>query len=447
MMVKAERATINVDAARKFRRLALSLQKLPDWTLQDGVRVRGKHVREALYTHPGLVPILEHLAQTPNGQVKPLFMKLAAGDAEMIPWEAMCWLAGDFMALDQRWPIGRVSEPLAGAGFPAAVFKLPVRMLVVISAYGIAGQKQEWAALEKAVVEARNSGLALELKVLVGEAATHAAVQSSIAAGLADVELAGLDSGPARLVQEIVGWQPNIVHFFCHGHAGSMPSDQCLELATAADFLGQVGQGSVRLHGRHLTDMLSALTNPWLLNLNCCSGGAGAADCVSLANQMAGAGFPAVVAMLEPVDAGDAHEFTRGFYRSLFRTLLRASTDLAAKAAAAPGARVDFEFAQVMYEARNAICDRYGGDAPNRREWVLPVLYVRGVEPLQFVQPPAMPDQQVNEYKQRARIVAAWLQQVRETLDAEGRREVMQSSLGDVPPEFWPDVEGNFTRG
>ena len=193
--------------------------------------------------------------------------------------------------------------------------------------------------------------------------------------------------------------------------------------------------------------MLVALPNPWLVTLNCCASAAASSELLSLAHQVVSAGFPAAVAMIEPVDASDAHEFTRSFYRCLFADLLRASQQLQQRGAGVGAPRrVPFEFTHAMHQARSAVCDLHGGDAPNARQWVLPVLYVRGVEPLQFDAPPAVPQSQSAELTQRAQIVAGWLQQVRESLDEAGRLEVMQQLLEQVPARFWPDVNGQFGR-
>lgn len=443
LMVKAERASVDPAGARKFKRLDLSAQALPDWSTPSGVLARGQAVRQALCTHPGVQAILDNLALAPAGQVQPLFLKLAGGDAEMIPWETLCDGGGEFLALDQRWPIGRVCDPLQGESRPPPVLSLPVRLLAVISAYGIPTQKQEWAALARAVQEARTAGLPVQMRVLVADDTTYQAVQASIAGGLTDVELSGIEKTASRVVQDIVAWAPNIVHFFCHGYAGSTPSEQSLELATKADISGQAGAGSVRIRTRQLTDMLVALPNPWLVTLNCCASAAASSELLSLAHQVVSAGFPAAVAMIEPVDASDAHEFSRSFYRCLFADLLRAVQQLQQAGAGAPR-RVPFEFTHAMHEARSAVCEMHGGDAPNARQWVLPVLYVRGVEPLQFDAPPAVPQSQSAEYTLRAQIVAGWLQQVRESLDEAGRLEVMQRLLAQVPARFWPDVNGQF---
>ncbi len=453
LMVKAERANVEPPDARKFKRLDLSAQQLPDWAKPAGVQARGKAVRQALCTHPAVQTILEHLALAPSGQVQPLFLKLAGGDAEMIPWETLCDVDGEFLALDQRWPIGRVCDPLQGESRPPPVLSLPVRLLVVISAYGIPTQKQEWAALARAVQEARAAGLPMHLRVLVADDSTYQAVQASMAAGLADVQLSGIEKTSSRVVQDIVAWAPNIVHFFCHGHAGSSPSDQSLELATKADITAQAGAGSVRIRTRQLTDMLVALPNPWLVTLNCCASAAASSELLSLAHQVVSAGFPAAVAMIEPVDASDAHEFTRSFYRCLFADLAHAAQQLQQPGAGSgppSGAqkRVPFEFTRAMHEARSAVCDLHGGDSQNARQWVLPVLYVRGVASMQFEAPfeaqPAAPQGQADEHALRAKIIADWLRQVRESLDEAGRLEVMQSALAGVPPRYWPDVNGQF---
>ncbi len=443
LVVRADRSSIAVpQAGRKYQAFTLTPEDLPDWNEPDCVRVRGAKVRDALRAHAGLAPILDHLANLPVGRTEPIFVRLAAGDAELIPWESLCDAKNEFMALDPRWPIGRISDADDGQSHPACPLQLPVRLMAIISALGVAGQKKEWEVLATAVNEARQAGLPVIVKVLAGNADTFAAVQKSIAHGMLDVTVSGIEQTPTRLVQEIVAFAPHLLHFFCHGHAAIAGEEPSLELATATDYLdNEVKTGSVRLRVKQLNGVL-AMQSTWLLTLNCCSSGTAKAELASIAHQAVAAGFPAAVAMLEPVDANDAHEFSRTFYRSLLADLRSAVASLAG---AVGGASVEFEFSPSMHQARNAICDRHLGDASNVREWVLPVLYVRGVEPLRFQRPHAAPPTGTEDpHQQRLRVVAQWLQQVRESLDVEGRREVMQRMLQGIPESMWPSVDGVF---
>lgn len=443
LAVRADRSSIAMPAAaRKYQRFTWREDDLPRWTDPEAVRARGKRVRDALRAHAGLVPILDHLVHLPVGKTEPIFVRLAAGHAEMIPWETLCNADDEFMALDARWPIGRISDAADGQSHPACPLQLPVRMMAVISAFNVRGQKKEWEVLAKSVSEARQAGLPVTLHVLVGDAETRAAVQKSIDQGMPDVTIAGIEQTPTRMVQDIVAFAPHLLHFFCHGHAGSAGAEPSLELATNADYLDpEVKVGSVRLRVKQLNGVL-AMQSTWLLTLNCCSSGAASTELTSIAHQAVASGFPAAVAMIEPVDARDAHEFTRTFYRALFVDLHRAAAALAGKAV---GEMVDFEFAPAMHHARSAICDLHDGDAPNARQWVLPVLYVRGVEPLRLQRTPAVaPGAADDPLQQRLRVVGQWLQQVRESLDEEGRREVMQRMLHGIPEALWPNVDGMF---
>lgn len=440
MMVRAERAPLLVQEARKYRPFGLTPSSLPGWGTLNAVRARGRMVRDELRTHPGLAAILDNLAGAPLGEVQPIYVKLSEGEAELITWETLCDKNDEFLALDQRWPIARISDPMSGQSRPPAVLRAPVKVLVVISALGIHGQKREWQMFREAALAARASGLDVRLRLLVGDGETHAAVEAGILAGLGGwVEVSHIEKTAARVIQDIIAWAPNIVHFFCHGSSGNTSSAQALELATASDYIDPSAvSGSVKIYAKQLATMSLTLANPWLLTLNCCSSGQAAKDLQSMAHQVVSAGFPAAVAMLEPVDASDSYEFTRAFYRAVFADLKKADVMLASQP------QVPFEWAGPMYDARMAICELHGGDAPNVHEWALPVLYVRGIEPLQFTRPTADAPSKADDFKLRARLVAGWLQTVREETTEALRLDVMRTVLADVPESYWPNIDGNF---
>jgi hypothetical protein len=330
---------------------------------------------------------------------------------------------------------------MSGQSRPPAVLRLPVKILAVISAFGIAGQKKEWELFRQVAQAARQAGLDIRLRCLVGDEGTRAMLDAAIAGGLDWVEVSHIEKTASRVIQDIVGWQPNVLHFFCHGLSDATTTEQALELATASDYLDPgVTSGSIKIPARQLADMSLALANPWLLTLNCCSSGQAARDLQSIAHQVVSAGFPASVAMIEPVDANDAHEFTRAFYSTLCVQLQTTATALAQQP------RVAFEWAQAMCNARRAICDLHGGDALNAREWVLPALYVRGIDPLHFERPAPVSEEVEASYKLRARLVAEWLQTVREETSEAQRLAVMQKVLASVPQTYWPNSGGSFAN-
>jgi hypothetical protein len=326
---------------------------------------------------------------------------------------------------------------MSGQSRPPAALRLPVKVMAVISAFGVHGQAQEWELFRKAVEAARKSGLDIRLKLLVGPKDLRKTIDDAIVGGLTGVEVSHVDNTGNRVIQEIIAWAPNVLHFFCHGIAEA--GEQSLELATAGDYTTDgATAGSVKITTRQLADMSLALQNPWLLTLNCCASGKAAKDLQSMAHQVVSAGFPAAVAMLEPVDASDAHEFTRAFYATIFTKL----AEITKKVAAAP--QVPFEWVLAMHSARTAICDRHGA-AENCKQWTLPILYVRGIDPFHFVPAhDAYTEEQVREFKFKAGIAAQSLQALPENIDQAQRSTLLTKLLGDVPKEFWPRPDGTF---
>jgi len=408
-----------------------------DWTTPEAVRQRGVALRNLLRQHPGVAGVLDQLATAPVGSVSPLFVKLSEGETELISWETLCDQSEQFIALDQRWPIGRISDPATARARPPSTLTLPIRLLVVISAFGVHSQAREWELFRDAVLQARAAGVPVWMRVLISDPDLYAQVTAEIQGGLQDVELGPIEKTSVRMVQEIIRWEPNIVHFFCHGTADG--AEQSLELATAADVFDPTAVGgSVTIQAKQLSTMAGALPNPWLLALNCCSSGKAAKELPSMAHQVVAAALPAAVAMVEPVAADDAHEFTQAFYAGVFRGL----RSVAAQLKHAP--RVSFEWADAMFDARSAIDALHAHNAGSNREWALPVLYVRGLEPLSFERA-AVPEPDAAEHRLRARYTAEWLRNVGEEMPVEQRSAVMQRMLSTVPARFWPTIDGQFS--
>jgi CHAT domain len=437
MIVKVARAPFNV-ATTAFP-LKLTPGVLPAWDTANAVMERGRLVRQSLRTNPAVALLLDRLEQTPLGDVQPLYVALAEGEAEQITWEALCDKQDEFVALDPRWPIGRISDPVAGRSHPPAVLRLPVRIMVVISAFKVRGQQREWEMVRAAAAKARLDGLDVRVKFLVAETALRTAIDEAIADdGLDWIEVSHIDKTASRVLQEVTDWKPNVLHFFCHGISDD--TEQALELATAADHSTPgTASGSVKIRTQQLANLGPLLPDPWLLTLNCCSSGQAAKELQSMAHQVVSAGFPAAVAMLEPVASSDAHEFTRSFYASLFGGLRRVADALV------NNQRVEFEWVEPMYAARAALSDLHQDGPANSREWALPVLYVRGIEPFTFIQPAAPASKNDGDHNLKARLVAQWLLSVRADLPEDERRAIMESVLAAVPRDLWPNVDGTFS--
>jgi hypothetical protein len=413
-------------------------------------RGRGKAVRDALRQHPSLSGILDELRRVMPHQVSPLLVQLGLSDAELVHWETLCDIDDTFVALDPRWPIARIVDPVNAPQRPPCELTTPVRLMAVISALGIRDQQREWQLLRDAVVTARADGLPVLLKVLVGDPALYGVIAGEKAAGLAQLELGAIEDTPARLTQAIRAWSPNVLHVFCHGHADT--AGQALELATANDHVQHAAgdphtvAGSVRVPAPSLARLGESLGNPWLLVLNCCSSGQAATGLQSMASQVVSTGFPAVVAMVEPVDAHDAYEFTRAFYPAALAALRQA------QAALAGATSTTLEWTPVLSHARAAIAQRPDRDDASP-EWALPVLYVRGLDAQVFIRPLAAgtaepaADTGTHRHRVQAETFAAWLRTAGQQMPPDDRHAVMTIALADVPTELWPDIDGNFEHG
>jgi hypothetical protein len=434
--VKVERHARRVPQMTAAQRLELAASQLPDWSAANAVAARGMLLRDSLRKHAGIAGVLDNLAQAARGEICPIYVKLNEGEAELFTWEALCDASGKFVALDRRWPIGRITDPATTQWRNEPRLGDTVRLYAVISALGIAGQAKEWRHLRDAARTARDAGLDVRLRVLVGEPALHAAIEKEIAEGLVWTELGAVAGTGAAITTDIRRWQPNIVHFFCHG--GASGGRQWLEFGTRSDYQDpSATSGSAALDADEVIDLGTALDNPWLMTLNCCLGARPLEDLTSIAHQVVSTAFPASIAMLEPVDAADAHEFARALYASLFDELRRAAQALQ------QATRAEFEWACVMHDARVAVDKLHDNDSANRHEWVLPALYVRGVDPMRFERAaPAEPSADTTRYLATANMVAEWLVHVRPTMPEDKRRAVMEDVLAGVPRHYWPDIDG-----
>ncbi|QSX76934.1 CHAT domain-containing protein [Agrilutibacter solisilvae] len=457
------------------KRLVLDADALPAPGEDEVVLKRGQKLRDALRSHTGICGVLDNLSQ--SNAHNPLFVQLGPTDAEGFNWEALCDTKDAFFALDTRWPIARIVADVNTPPRPPSEMGRWVRVLAVISALKIKDQHKEWERLRNAIVAANGDAPWIRLKVLAGHPDLYKAIDDEKADlkkdSDLDVELGTLEDSATFLTQEIRAWAPNILHFFCHGHADAL--GQSLELATARDHLlaeaGGVEAGSVNLGAASLATLASSLPNAWLLVLNCCSTGKPVPGMSSMASQAVAAGFPSAVAMFEPVEASDAYNFTRAFYPGAFEALRQVGKALGASTS------TTLEWTPLMHDVRAAISD--GKPTASSPEWSLPVLYVRGLEAQVFIAaqpapapvpappvptptptPPSTPPapipvpapaaaadeshMQGEQYRVQVEEMARWLATAGQQLEPDDRRRVMEYALKDVPRPLWPNVEGRF---
>jgi hypothetical protein len=326
------------------------------------VKEMGEYIVSKLADHPSVSVALDSALLASLGAAMPVLVRLAP-QAEEIPWETL-FGNGSFLALDQRWPIGRLSTAGSGPVVPAW-FGGRLRVMAVLAAAGLDATRQ-WEDLRDALAALP---FEVHLHVLVAQDELRTA---ALAASQGRLTVTADYVPPGReLPAQITAFRPNILHFFCHG--GVEDGATFLDIATRST--ARSARGGVQLE---LTDFpVAALTSDlWLIVLNACRGALPPSGTASLVSALAARGVPAVAGMREAVAEDDAHAFTRGFYRALV-TLLKPLADT-------PGP-VTVDWCDALHEARLEICGLHSGTSPwstaarRNPEWTLPVMYVQPV--------------------------------------------------------------------
>jgi hypothetical protein len=353
---------------------AINAGQLP----KDVMRLAGAHLRESLYSQPAVGQAIQEAisqAKLNQGQVVPIYLHLREGTQaiEPLPWETLCDTQGQFLALDERWPIGRISGGLSAQQERERIFSPPIRVAAFLSAASIAA-RGEWDALYEAL---HKSQVPIDLRVFIAEPDLEAHINQRVQSATVSVQINYLslpfDFGEALGDADAA---PHIIHFFCHGSTVDGPS---LLLATLADW--EHGRSDIELGPQDFRRIRGLDQHLWLVTLNCCEGAAADQQSSSFARTLvAEFKIPAVVAMREAVKVEDANIFCRAFYTALLREI---KPSLAAGAAP-----VTVEWARALYDPRFSICNAYAASSNTKlasaaaanKEWALPVIYVRASE-------------------------------------------------------------------
>jgi hypothetical protein len=328
----------------------------------SAVRALGSSLLDSLAAHPAIARAVD--AALASQDPCPIYLRLHSPLAANYPWESMFSTAHDsFLALETRWPIARITE-INPSERDVHFFAPPLRVLAVLSAVGV-DAAEEWRRMYARVCEVRDrDGLDVVVRVVAGQHSLKEEIEQLADPGVSVVLL----DEKARIESEIKRFDPHVLHFFCHGRGAPSPF---LELGTPRDHV--TGESRVFIEPNELR---IAGLNTWLVVLNCCRGGSADSGVRSLGHQLVNAGYPAVVAMREPIDFRDANLFTSAFYGSMLSMLAR---DLGA------GETVQIEWSTVLHGPRQALRDKHGEPpreaAARHRNWTFPVLYVRP-EPL-----------------------------------------------------------------
>lgn len=442
--VSIRRTPATIPGAEMLGPFDCPLAQMPAWTTPDAVRAHGATIWSRLAAHPPVLGALEYALATAQ-EVRPIYFLVNATEAERLSWESLYDGRDNFLALDRRWPIGRIAEPIVDQTGPPLEFAPPLRLMAVLSALQVDATRQ-WQKLRAAALNARANGLDIAIKVVVGQEELQDAIQAEIAAGT----LAGTTVHPIPLDlyafdDLLSGFEPHILHFFCHGVVGFGSAE--LQLGTVNDWAQEAAVGSLKLPVADLRPM-AALRRVWLVVLNCCSSGESVGELHSMAHDFVANGVPAAIGMSEPIGAADADTFTEGFYDALIPQLCEAL-------GSENGDRhVEIEWSLTMHRPRRQLVAAHNNDPGNARQWLLPTLYTR-LEPFRvllrrpastLLQEPTVDPNAAAQRWERAKAVAGMLRALASDTPMATRLEI-RDLLADLPAALQPDAYGRFPTG
>ena len=316
---------------RKVRRI-----EAPDRQLIENF---GGQLYQALFTGP-VGDCLERSRDTANSRDAGLRIRLRLpGALANVPWEYLYDAQHGFLGLDPDTALVRYLElPAPVRPFP---IRPPLRVLAMISAPSDLAQldaEQEWARLKGALEPLVSQGL---------------------------VEVDRLEDGTlAALPRALRLREYHVLHFIGHGGYDEEAQDGALALEDAA--------GKTRLvTGRDLSMMIRHRSLR-LVVLNACEGSRTAPDdpFSGVAQALARAGIPAVIAMQFEISDPAALAFSQSFYQAI-----------------ADGLPVNV----ATVEARRSM---FADD--NEIEWATPVLYLRSTDGRVFIRRRSPPTTQVD---------------------------------------------------
>jgi len=435
-MMRLEKAPVDIPDARRPCPFNCIPQAMPSWDDPEAVKKHGLKLLKELENHPAVKQAIDQALMVPPGEISPVYFQLTERAAEQLCWETLYSDNTAFLGLDARWPIGRIADSVVDRQLTPQEFSPPLKIAAVLSALNRPAAEQ-WKSLRDAVDAARADGLEVEVLLLVGEEALLDAIQGEVAGGMEWVHVAAVPDRTQELEGLLGGFEPHILHFFCHGSAShGVPR---LEIATILDWMQGNTTGSLKLSVENLQAM-PALRKVWLVVLNCCESGRADENSHSMAHMLVSNVVPAAIGTLEPFDASDAHELSLGFFPLLFQNLAEIL------AACSNGSVVELECATALRGARRGLSEKHKNDPSNNREWAMPVLYTRKESFFLRIEGDAgVPPEQVQIWQQRAEVVAGQLRALPPDTDPVVREAVL-GILTDVPVWLKPDLFGEFDQ-
>lgn len=329
--------------------------------LGGNAQARGEELARLLCRHKPIKQALGMaLASPPASPPQPIYFRVVSEAADALPWEQLYSAPQGFVALDSRWPLGRIVKRVQDLSDRS--FLAPFRTVAVLAAAGREGQPQ-LDALASAVAQGRTNGLDVQLHVITAEQAVMDRVAELKTNSITAEWIAAT---PMDVARQITDAKPSILHLLCHGSFAA-PGVRGLAFATIQDFLAPDTTGSVVLSVDGLIRAL-ALCDPWLVVLAACET-AQASDGVALAHNLVDAGVPAVIGMRRLVDLGAMNRFCGALYPEILSTVAKAVDPTPGKE------RVQIDWASALTAPRQAAT--VGHDPSLVDTWSDAVLYAQ----------------------------------------------------------------------
>jgi hypothetical protein len=434
-LMKADAALPN---PRQPEPLGFSAATLPPLDSPANLKAYGESVLHGLMQHQAIRRVLEDMFIAGAGAHRVLCFDIEAAAGEQIRWETLCDDGGTFLALGGNCHIGRIAEEVTSRQAGVRPFQPPLRVAAFLSAIGVAAIS-EWDALSAAIDAAVAGGLPVVARVYIGERTLlEDIVQAKAGGAHPAVDVTPMPANANELERVINQWQPQVVHFFCHGTAGMGAA--FLQLATLSDHELNAPSGSIVLAVDEMVN-LPGLRDAWLVVLNCCEGGQATERLNSMAYRMVSrGGLAAAIGMQEPVAAGDANQFCAAFYPELFDVL---GVALKMAEGAAP---VAVNFSQAITAPRRALRNLHLAGPDNAR-WTLPVLYLQD-SPFEVFRPQqtGISQDDMGRLSDKAELVAGFLRSLPPD-SPEAVRDLLLANLDKppvVPQPMRPDRYGTF---
>lgn len=336
---------------------------MPDCDTGDNVKAYGRALFAALSSHDAIGFEIRRVAMMPAPGADALQFRIETPLAERIRWETLCRPETQFLAVAPGCRITRLISNIATGGMGARTYTLPLKLMAFVSAIGISA-KPELDEIIARVTAARGDGLDIVAKVYLG---SQALLDEHRAAPTAGFTFLPMPASADEMKAEIKCQEFQFLHLF--GHGTNRAGVSSLEFATIVDTLTDAETGSVKLVIDELVSALEVQKSSWLTVLNSCSGAEAFPQLNSMAFKIAERGSPVAVGMNEPIDAADATQFTRTFYREVLRIVQDALS-------ASGGEAASIDLSPAIVPVRQLFHQMYELAPPNAfGRWSLPVFY------------------------------------------------------------------------